>query len=816
MKRLAALIFWFALVYSAHAQPVQQSGFVTPTHFSCFTTSGVIQDCGVAAQPFASTGGVSPGPWCVNSGPVTGAYQAFCLNANTTTGGILSIQNFGGAPVGGISFNINGSPAGLPIVITPTINGDFACFNNTTGTIIDCGTSPTGVVYGTNPSVVGNLVTWNNTTGTLLNTSSTVTGVYKWSGDQYFGSGRPWVDARSTANGTCAAAVGNGSIDDQPSLQCQANYLNSTFVGGTLHLSNGNYHLGSTLTIPNGVNIVCESNVSTSIGVGGTTDLTAITFLNSAVNAFIRNCQISGDTNSTATQNLVVVPTGANVSIYDSLLIGGNFALQNGGTDGVIFNTSIQGFGSSGGGVSSTGANWYIRAKIDQNAATAVGFSQGTNAIAQENHFIDTDISGAYTNSVVINDGGNHNAITTFTSSVFSSPIVITSASYTTISGAELGANVTANSGTVVVSASSGVNGVVTVSGSATTIFCGSLGNVTCPTGIQITPTLYGGTAVESKLTLQGTSNGSPSAAYLFLQPNGQFVSVGSSANPDVLLTINANSVATPVAPTNGTLVHLIGGNGNSAFFVYDVFGSGVSNIFQARSAGGTAASPSATAAATNIFAISAQGYDGVSAYGGIAGIDFINLNQTSTTDHSGYLRFRTVASGATSLIQAARIMTGVIIGSGTTDPGAGNLSVGGTISATLANTATTSAVCYNTSTGLFTYDGTIGTCNTSTIRVKHDVHPLRLSALDAVMKMTPVSYYYNADQHTPGQQLGFIAEDLEKIDPRLVALDRDGQPFAIRYLGPMFSYVVGAIHQLKADNDNLRRELTVLKRKIK
>lgn len=121
------------------AQSVQQSGGVTPTHFSCWTTNGIVQDCGVAAAPFASTGGVQPGPWCVNSGPQTGPYQSFCLNASTSLGGVLSIQNFGGAPVGGISFNINGSPAGIPAVVLPTVSGDAACFNNTTGTLIDCG-----------------------------------------------------------------------------------------------------------------------------------------------------------------------------------------------------------------------------------------------------------------------------------------------------------------------------------------------------------------------------------------------------------------------------------------------------------------------------------------------------------------------------------------------------------------------------------------------------------------------------------------------------------------------------------------------------
>lgn len=123
---------------------VRQSGNVTPTHFATWTTNGVIQDGGIAANPFASTGGVQPGPWCVNSGPNTGAYQAFCMNASST-GATLSIQNFGGAPAGGISFNINGTPSTFPTVVTPTVNGDLASFNNTTGTLTDSGLASAGV-----------------------------------------------------------------------------------------------------------------------------------------------------------------------------------------------------------------------------------------------------------------------------------------------------------------------------------------------------------------------------------------------------------------------------------------------------------------------------------------------------------------------------------------------------------------------------------------------------------------------------------------------------------------------------------------------
>jgi hypothetical protein len=140
LKRLAAIIFWFALVHSAHAQSVQQSGNVTPTHLACWTTNGVVQDCGSAFNPYASGIGAI-GPVCSLSAGITGPYQQFCLQAGSS-GGVLSIQNFGGATAGGISFNVNGVPANFATVPATTTNGDFACFINSTGTLGDCGSSP--------------------------------------------------------------------------------------------------------------------------------------------------------------------------------------------------------------------------------------------------------------------------------------------------------------------------------------------------------------------------------------------------------------------------------------------------------------------------------------------------------------------------------------------------------------------------------------------------------------------------------------------------------------------------------------------------
>lgn len=150
---------------------------------------------------------------------------------------------------------------------------------------------------------------------------------------------------------------------------------------------------------------------------------------------------------------------------------------------------------------------------------------------------------------------------------------------------------------------------------------------------------------------------------------------------------------------------------------------------------------------------------------------------------------------------------------------GTQNIVVGGSIAATLASAATTSAVCFNTGTGLLTYDGTIGTCTVSSMRFKHDIEPLaetQPDPLGAVMAMRPKSFFYNKEMHSPGQQVGLIAEDLAAIDPRLVSFDQEGKPNAIRFLGPMNAYLVGAIQEQQYEIADFKAEIADLKAELR
>lgn len=131
-----------------------------------------------------------------------------------------------------------------------------------------------------------------------------------------------------------------------------------------------------------------------------------------------------------------------------------------------------------------------------------------------------------------------------------------------------------------------------------------------------------------------------------------------------------------------------------------------------------------------------------------------------------------------------------------------GALTLAGSVTATLANTATTSAVCYNTGTGLITYDGTIGTCTVSDGRLKNVEGPLT-GSLNKLLQINGVYYDWKDPAMGKGRQVGIIAQDVEKVYPELVSTDSEGRKSADyqRLTAP----IIEALRELKADNDSLR-----------
>lgn len=79
--------------------------------------------------------------------------------------------------------------------------------------------------------------------------------------------------------------------------------------------------------------------------------------------------------------------------------------------------------------------------------------------------------------------------------------------------------------------------------------------------------------------------------------------------------------------------------------------------------------------------------------------------------------------------------------------------------------------------------------CLASSARFKHDITPLAPEmGLATVMALKPVNFYYNNDGWTKPdknrdmQQIGFVAEEAEKVDARLVGYDNEGLVRTFRY----------------------------------
>jgi hypothetical protein len=55
--------------------------------------------------------------------------------------------------------------------------------------------------------------------------------------------------------------------------------------------------------------------------------------------------------------------------------------------------------------------------------------------------------------------------------------------------------------------------------------------------------------------------------------------------------------------------------------------------------------------------------------------------------------------------------------------------------------------------------------------------------ASEAILALKPVIFRYKADLDPEGiPQFGLVAEDVEKVDPDLVARDDEGKPYTVRY----------------------------------
>jgi len=77
--------------------------------------------------------------------------------------------------------------------------------------------------------------------------------------------------------------------------------------------------------------------------------------------------------------------------------------------------------------------------------------------------------------------------------------------------------------------------------------------------------------------------------------------------------------------------------------------------------------------------------------------------------------------------------------------------------------------------------NGKLGT-STSSARFKEEIKPMG-EASEAILALKPVTFRYKPEIDPKGiPQFGLVAEEVEKVNPDLVARDKEGKPYSVRY----------------------------------
>lgn len=130
-----------------------------------------------------------------------------------------------------------------------------------------------------------------------------------------------------------------------------------------------------------------------------------------------------------------------------------------------------------------------------------------------------------------------------------------------------------------------------------------------------------------------------------------------------------------------------------------------------------------------------------------------------------------------------------------------------GSDTATVDNT-----VCVSGTGVILKGSGALGVClGTSSARYKHDIVSMG-AGLAEIVKLTPKNFFYNKGYGDDGYRLqyGFVAEDVVKVLPQLVGLDKEKKASSVDMLA-MVPIMINAIKQLKAANENLEARLVKL-----
>jgi hypothetical protein len=207
------------------------------------------------------------------------------------------------------------------------------------------------------------------------------------------------------------------------------------------------------------------------------------------------------------------------------------------------------------------------------------------------------------------------------------------------------------------------------------------------------------------------------------------------------------------------------------------------------RASGGTRDAPSAIGDNGVLLALRGHGHTGVGFDDG-GTILLRAVSAWSPTSLGTRVEFQTTAVGTSNQDVRMIIDHDGEVGIGTTTPAA-LLHVAGTARVDTLGAAGATPLCRNAS-------FQIATCSSSR-RYKHDLADFG-RGLDVVHRLRPVSFRWNGDGSA---DVGFGAEDVAAIDPRLAVFNADGTVEGVKY-DRLTTVLVNAVKELEAQNGSL------------
>ncbi len=420
---------------AAFAQPISQTGQVTPGHAVQWTTNGVVQDAGTAASgSLTGIGTTAQGPSiCANSGPITSLYNSICLGVTPSGGGTISLNNYNGA-TGGLSFTVNGVAQGLPIIQLPVTINDQVCVATSAGNLKDCGpiggvtvgsssvnSGTSGYVLFDNGGVLGNYPITGTAGSVVLSGGPTFTGTMTlpdgstWSstginflagigvGERAPGAGNVNISGQYQVAGSQIAAsnlsngvTGSGNVV----LKTSPTIANPTFTGSVIasglitnsDLQNNSMNInGTTCTL--GPTLCSPSSSATAITVGTTQ-------FNSGTPGYIayNNAGILGNLPTTGSAGSVALSISPN---FTGTIGAVNITLSG----NLVSGSTTENFPTSGNIVGTTDAQAVTNKTINSTLNTITNVAIGTSVIGTLNAIYKGQGSSAMTATALTDDG---------------------------------------------------------------------------------------------------------------------------------------------------------------------------------------------------------------------------------------------------------------------------------------------------------------------------------------------------------------------------------------------------------------------------